>query len=72
MLGFVGLFSFETIVQVIAFGKIYLQTVNLIETITLLAAVGFNVWGIAVPTRATSNLPGIQRLLMVVVLICKM
>lgn len=59
MLGFVGLFTFETVLQVIAFGKIYLHSVNLIETITLLAAIGFNVWGIAVPTRATSNLPGI-------------
>lgn len=46
MLGFVGLFALETIIHCIAFGKTYLRCVNLIETATLIAAIGFNVWGI--------------------------
>lgn len=49
MLGFVALFALDTIIQVIAFGKMYLETLNAIESVTLIAAVGFNVWGLAVP-----------------------
>ncbi len=71
MLGFVGLFVLESIIHCLAFGKTYLRFVNLIETATLLAAVAFNVWGIIIPVQGESNLPGVQRLIMVIMLICK-